>query len=70
MFFCFAHVEPFARLIDSILDSSSFPTLLQELQLTLTDSELVNMIKDASSSGKQHVTEHEYLHILKNSTWI
>jgi hypothetical protein len=49
---------------------SSFLDFLQELNLTLTDSELENMIKDASVSGNQQVTEQEYVHILKNASWI
>ncbi len=47
------------------------PACLQDLELQLEDEELEDMIKDADRSGSgRSVTEAEYLHILKNSTWI
>jgi hypothetical protein len=37
----------------------------------LADEELEDMIRDADRSGRgTSITEDEYLHILKNSTWI
>ncbi len=43
----------------------------QELELQLADEELEDMIRDADRSGRgTGVSEEEYVHVLKNSTWI
>ncbi len=47
------------------------PSLRQDLELQLSDEELEEMIRDADRTGcGQGVSEEEYLHILKNSTWM
>ena len=43
---------------------------MQDLELSLTDSELEGMILDASVAGKKWVTKEEYVYVLKHSSWI
>jgi hypothetical protein len=43
---------------------------LQDLELKLSDRELHDMISDASVSGRNGVTESEYVQLLKHSTWM
>jgi hypothetical protein len=43
---------------------------MQDLELKLTQAEIEDMIHDASTTDGSCVDEFEYVHILKNSTWI
>ena len=59
---------------DAVLRPTGTPThcpCLQDMEVQLTDEELEDMIRDADRSGLgQSITEAEYQHVLKNSTWI
>jgi hypothetical protein len=40
------------------------------LKMKISDAELQSMIDDADRSGQGEVGLEEYVHILKNSTWV
>ncbi len=65
------HVESISALPSYNSLTGMPPACCQDLELQLADEELEEMIRDADRSGRgESITEEEYLHILKNSTWI